>query len=228
MAARLDAKGKQRIVRHDRPRRRRGSVPAASARDCGSAIRRRSRRRRGPRPRRAADRHRTRRCRRARRRTTCQSSADQPSRPGRSSATMPACDATGDRGRRRRRRGCLQHQIVAIDPSSMPAARAALQGLGRAHSRALQPAAVFSGADWGGRFASAPSAAVPPLVFNGLARTVWTGAVRRYRPHRWRPSAGRAPRSHWPDWISAWARTMRTVRTVAPRHFLARSGSVRW
>jgi hypothetical protein len=33
---------------------------------------------------------------------------------------------------------------------------------GRAHSRALQPGApAFSGADWGGRFASAPSAAVP-------------------------------------------------------------------
>ena len=48
-----------------------------------------------------------------------------------------------------------------------------LQCFSGAHSRALQPGApVFSGPDWGGGFASAPSAAVPALFFKGLARTV--------------------------------------------------------
>src|SRR6516165_3119513 len=47
------------------------------------------------------------------------------------------------------------------------------KGLGRAHIRALQPFTnVFSGADRGARFASAPSAAVPALFSKGLARTV--------------------------------------------------------
>jgi hypothetical protein len=47
------------------------------------------------------------------------------------------------------------------------------KGLGRTHSRALQPDVVpFSTPDGGGRFASAPSAAPAPLVFNGLARTI--------------------------------------------------------
>ena len=47
------------------------------------------------------------------------------------------------------------------------------KGLGRAHIRALQPLTnVFSGADCGARFASAPPAAVPALFSKGLARTV--------------------------------------------------------
>ena len=49
----------------------------------------------------------------------------------------------------------------------------------------------------------------------------------RYRPHRGLPSARAEPRSRWPDWISAGARTVRTVRTVAPPAFLARP-SVGW
>ena len=58
------------------------------------------------------------------------------------------------------------------------------EGLSRVHSRALQPGASgFLGADWEGRFASAPSAAVPPAEFNGLARTVGV-------PSRLLPSAG--------------------------------------
>src|SRR5262249_36642592 len=51
------------------------------------------------------------------------------------------------------------------------------QGLGGAHSRALQP--VFPGADWAGPFASASSAPSSPLGFNGLARTVSTGSFPR-------------------------------------------------
>jgi hypothetical protein len=48
---------------------------------------------------------------------------------------------------------------------------------------------------------------------------------RRYRPHRWLPSAEALPRSRWRNWILAWTRTMRTVRTVARQRFLARNGS---
>ena len=219
--------GSSAIVRHDRRHRRRGSVPAASARSCGSAIRRRSRRRRGLRPRGAAGRHRTRRCRPARRKTPA--SPRPTSRRGRAAAAprCPPCDATEDRGRGGRRRVSLQHQVVAVDPKFDAGGRAAFRA-SAALIAAPSSRAVFPGADWGGRFASAPSAAVPPLVFNGLARTVATGSLRRYRPHRWQPSAGRAPRSHWPDWISAWARTMRTVRTVAPRPVPARNGSGWW
>ena len=59
----------------------------------------------------------------------------------------------------------------------------------------------------------------------------WCGRLERchcrYRPHRGLPSARTEPRSRWPDWISAWARTVRTVRTVAPRRFLARRRMVR-
>jgi hypothetical protein len=59
----------------------------------------------------------------------------------------------------------------------------------------------------------------------------WCGRLERchcrYRPHRGPPSARTEPRSRWPDWISAWARTVRTVRTVAPRRFLARRRMVR-
>jgi hypothetical protein len=38
------------------------------------------------------------------------------------------------------------------------------------------------------------------------------------------PSAEALRRSRWWNWILAWTRTMRTVRTVAPRRFLARNG----
>jgi hypothetical protein len=56
----------------------------------------------------------------------------------------------------------------------------------------------------------------------------WERCRRRYRPHRWRPSAGTEPRSRWRNWILASTRTMRTVRTVAPLCFLAWNGSGWW
>src|SRR5262245_34024033 len=91
-------------------------------------------------------------------------------------------------GWRRNRR--LQHQIVTIDHYADARGPRQLENFGGAHSRALQPGApVFSGADWGGGFASASSAAVPALAFNGLARKVaplplplpsaWPATVRR-------------------------------------------------
>src|SRR5262249_29895029 len=74
------------------------------------------------------------------------------------------------RGRRCRR--CVQHQVVAIESEFHTGSAGCLESLGRGHSRVLQPGApVFSGADWGGGFASAPSAAVPALFFHGLVRT---------------------------------------------------------
>ena len=63
----------------------------------------------------------------------------------------------------------------------MPAARAAFRASAALIAAPSSPSLlVFSGADWGGRFASAPSAAVPALDFNGLARTV--GALPRPLP----------------------------------------------
>src|ERR1700680_2657028 len=48
-----------------------------------------------------------------------------------------------------------------------------LQGVDCTHSRPLQPAVpVFSATHWSAEFASAPSASVAVLVFNGLTRTV--------------------------------------------------------
>ena len=38
------------------------------------------------------------------------------------------------------------------------------------------------------------------------------------------PSAEALPPSRWRNWILAWTRTMRTVRTVVPRRILARGG----
>src|SRR5208282_540265 len=76
----------------------------------------------------------------------------------------------------RRRHGRRQRQIVAVEPKFNPGGASRLQGFDRAQSRALQPPIpVFSGAEWGGRFASAPSAAFLVLDFNELARTVGTG-----------------------------------------------------
>jgi hypothetical protein len=42
-----------------------------------------------------------------------------------------------------------------------------------------------------------------------------------YRPHQRLPSAGPVSQTHWPGWILASARTMRTVRTVVFPDFLA-------
>ena len=74
-----------------------------------------------------------------------------------------------------------------------------LQCFSGAHSRVLQPGVpIFS---------------------------VQIGAVdlRPHCPrHRRQPSPGAEPRSRWPDWISAWARTVRTMRTVVSRASLAR------
>jgi hypothetical protein len=70
-----------------------------------------------------------------------------------------------DFGRRRHRD--FQHEVVAVQTKQR---LAPLQGFGSVHSLALQ--VLFSGADWGGRFASASSASVLPFVFNRLARTV--------------------------------------------------------
>ena len=215
---------------HDRRHRSRGSARAASARSCGSAIRRRSRRRRGPRPPRAADRHRTRRCRPARRRRPASPRPTSRPRPGRSSATMLGLVARQqiEHGGRRRR-GCFQHQIVAVETELDAGGARRLEGLDRAHSRALQPGVpVFSGADWGGGFASAPSAPVRAIVFQRVGADGRSVAIAATVRIRGQPSAATAPRSRWPGWISAWARTMRTVRTVAPRHFLARQEMGWW
>ena len=120
----------------------------------------------------------------------------------------------------RRCRGRVQHEVVAIECEFYTGGAGRLESLGRAHSRVLQPGApVFSGADWGGGFASAPSAAVPRIGFQGVGADGRSRCHCRYRPHRGLPSARTEPRSHWPDWISAWARTMRTVRTVAAPGF---------
>src|SRR5688572_29321030 len=51
------------------------------------------------------------------------------------------------------------------------------QRVGGAHSRALQPA--FAGVDSTGQLASAPSAPVSPLDFNGLERTMGAGPPPR-------------------------------------------------
>src|SRR5262249_24706178 len=75
----------------------------------------------------------------------------------------------------RRRLGRFQHQIVAVNMEFDTGGASRFQGLDRAHRRALQLFAPDSlGADWGGRFASASSAAVPGLDFNGLAQAVGT------------------------------------------------------
>jgi hypothetical protein len=68
---------------------------------------------------------------------------------------------------------CVKHQIVDIYPECDTDDACRLQSGGRAHSGALQPGApICSSGDWGGQFASAPSAAVQALGFNGLGRTV--------------------------------------------------------
>src|SRR5215207_8354205 len=75
--------------------------------------------------------------------------------------------------RLRRLGGRFKHKVFAIGhhPDTSPVRGA--NGLDRAHSRVLQPGVpVFSGPDWGGGFASAPSAAIPALFFRGLVRTV--------------------------------------------------------
>ena len=81
--------------------------------------------------------------------------------------------------------------------------------------RARQP--VFSGADWAGWFASAPSAAVPPLDFSRLARTVGPST-----PAATVRIAGNRPQARLSEALAmlglACTRTLRTVRTVVPPH----------
>ena len=74
---------------------------------------------------------------------------------------------------RRRWHGRLQHEVVAVDPDLDAGSPRCRHGFRSAHSLALQPDfPVFPGADWDEKIASAPSAEVAPLDFEGLARTV--------------------------------------------------------
>ena len=91
----------------------------------------------------------------------------------RTANTSALCRESRSRTAARWRRRRLEHQIVTVDADFDAGGLSRLQCFNRAHSRVLQPGApVFSGPDWGGGFASAPSAAVPALFFKGLARTV--------------------------------------------------------
>src|SRR4051794_33667789 len=74
----------------------------------------------------------------------------------------------------RRRSGCFQHQIVAVEANFDAGVTRRFQRFGGAHNLALQIG--FCGADWAGSFASAPSATVSALNFNVLVRTVGSGS----------------------------------------------------
>ena len=127
---------------------------------------------------------------------------------------------------------CSASRTIASPSISdrMPAARAAFRASATLDSLllhlkplSLQHSRLARG------FASAPSASVSSLVFNGLARTVESMPPFCDRPHR-RPTVRMAGRREAVGRIDfrRWARTMRTVRTVAPRRFLAQSAWRRW
>jgi hypothetical protein len=62
--------------------------------------------------------------------------------------------------------GCVQRKIIAVEHEFNTCGASGFQGIGGVHIRALQPIpSVFLSADRDGRFASAPSAAVPAAVF---------------------------------------------------------------
>ncbi len=97
--------------------------------------------------------------------------------------SRPPCDATA--GRARPAGGAASASSVRSSPSMpirTPASRAAFRACDGAHSRALQPA--FSGADWGGRFASAPSASVRAVGFQRVGADGRAVARPLNRPRR--------------------------------------------
>jgi hypothetical protein len=72
-----------------------------------------------------------------------------------------------------RRNGASSARSLAVDPELCGGGAYCPEGLGRAHSRVLQPGvAAFPGADWVGIFASASSARSAIFIFKELARTV--------------------------------------------------------